>query len=121
MKNILGIILIGLATNIRAQSEQANTSGGMVSTVSSVSNGPEIGLYQLAFGKVTIDGKEVDTAIQWNSKTGEARMLNAASFSDKSTGQKGNLVGWVPVTDLQQAVKNLAKDIKDKQQSSQSQ
>jgi hypothetical protein len=48
-------------------------------------------------------------------------MLNAASFSDKSTGQKGNLVGWVPVTDLQQAIKNLAKDIKEKQQSTQSQ
>ena len=118
MKNILGIILIGLAANIHAQSEQVNTSGGMVSTVSSVSNSPEVGLYQLAFGKVTIDGKEVDTAIQWNSKTGEARMLNAAAFSDKSTGQKGNLVGWVPVIDLQQAVSNLAKEISQKQGSS---
>jgi len=43
--------LIGLAANIHAQIEQKNTSGGMVTTVSSVSNGPEIGLYQLVIGK----------------------------------------------------------------------
>jgi len=115
MKRIIGIILIGIAGNIHAQNDQTNNSNGMLGAVSSVSTGAEVGLYQLAFGKVTIDGKEVETAIQWNSKTGEARMLNAAAFSDKSTGQKGNLVGWVPIVDLQQAIKNLAKEISEKQ------
>ena len=74
--------------------------------------------FLLAFGKVTIGGKEVDTAIQWNTKTGEARMLNAASFSDKSTGQEGNLVGWVPIVDLQQAIQNLATQIQNQQTNS---
>lgn len=72
-------------------------------------------LYHLAFGKVTVGGKEVETAIQWNTKTGEARMLNAASFSDKSTGREGNLVGWVPLVDLQQAVQKLSAEIQTKQ------
>ena len=71
--------------------------------------------YLLAFGKVTVGGKEVETAIQWNTKTGEARMLNATSFSDKGTGQEGNLVGWVPLIDLQQSIQNLSSDIKAKQ------
>jgi len=42
-------------------------------------------------------------------------MLNAASFSDKSTGKEGNLVGWVPLIDLQQAIQNLSTDIKARQ------
>ena len=72
--------------------------------------------FLLAFGKVTIADKEVETAIQWNTKTGEARMLNAASFADKGTGQQGNLIGWVPLVDLQQAVQNLAAQIEAKKQ-----
>ncbi len=71
--------------------------------------------FQLAFGKVTIGDKEVSTAIEWNTRTGEARMLNAASFSDKKTGQQGNIIGWVPVVDLQQAVQNLASQIQKQQ------
>jgi len=73
--------------------------------------------FQVAFGKVTIGDKEVSTAIEWNTRTGEARMLNAASFSDKETGQQGNLIGWVPVVDLQQAVQNLASQIQKQQTS----
>jgi hypothetical protein len=73
------------------------------------------GTFQCIATKVTIADKEVDSVVQWNTKTGEARLLNAASFADKATGQQGNLIGWVPLTDLQQAVQNLAQQIQAQQ------
>ncbi|MCX8493285.1 MAG: hypothetical protein ORN23_03525 [Chthoniobacterales bacterium] len=73
------------------------------------------GTFQCIATKVTITDKQVDSVVQWNTKTGEARLLNAASFADKATGQQGNLIGWVPLTDLQQAVQNLAQQIQAQQ------
>ncbi len=73
------------------------------------------GTFQCIATKLTIADKQVDSVVQWNTKTGEARLLNAASFADKSTGQQGNLIGWVPLTDLQQAVQNLASQIQAQQ------
>jgi len=71
--------------------------------------------FQCISAKITIADKQVDSVVQWNTKTGEARLLNAASFADKSTGQQGNLIGWVPLVDLQQAVQNLAQQIQAQQ------
>jgi hypothetical protein len=71
--------------------------------------------FQCISTKITIADKQVDSVVQWNTKTGEARLLNAASFADKSTGQQGNLIGWVPLVDLQQAVQNLAQQIQAQQ------
>jgi hypothetical protein len=71
--------------------------------------------FQCISAKITIGEKQVDSVVQWNTKTGEARLLNAASFADKSTGQQGNLIGWVPLVDLQQAVQNLAQQIQAQQ------
>ena len=71
--------------------------------------------FQCISAKITIADKQVDSVVQWNTKTGEARLLNAASFADKSTGQQGNLIGWVPLVDLQQAVQNLASQIQQQQ------
>jgi hypothetical protein len=71
--------------------------------------------FQCISSKITIADKQVDSVVQWNTKTGEARLLNAASFADKSTGQQGNLIGWVPLVDLQQAVQNLAQQIQAQQ------
>jgi hypothetical protein len=73
------------------------------------------GTFQCIATKITIANKDVDSVVQWNTKTGEARLLNAASFADKSTGQQGNLIGWVPLTDLQNAVQNLAQQIQSQQ------
>lgn len=73
------------------------------------------GAFQCVSVVVTIADKQVNSVVEWNSKTGEARLLNAASFADKSTGQQGNLIGWVPLTDLQQAVQNLASQIQSQQ------
>lgn len=76
---------------------------------------PEQASFQCISAKITIADKQVDSVVQWNTKTGEARLLNAASFADKSTGQQGNLIGWVPLVDLQQAVQNLASQIQAQQ------
>lgn len=72
-------------------------------------------IYQAIAAKITIADKQVDSVVEWNTKTGEARLLNAASFADKSTGQQGNLIGWVPLVDLNQAVQNLASQIQAQQ------
>lgn len=112
--SFLVVILVFVAGSLTAESSEKNnaltTTSGFAATNE---DGPP--QYLLAFGKVTVGGKDVETAIQWNTKTGEARMLNAASFSDKSTGKEGNLVGWVPLIDLQQAIQNLSTDIKARQ------
>lgn len=75
----------------------------------------EESVFQCISAKITIADKQVDSVVQWNTKTGEARLLNAASFADKSTGQQGNLIGWVPLVDLQQAVQNLSSQIQAQQ------
>jgi hypothetical protein len=72
--------------------------------------------FQCIAAKITIGDKQVDSVVLWNTKTGEARLLNSASFADKTTGQKGNLIGWVPLLDLQRAVQNLQAQIQEQQQ-----
>ena len=74
--------------------------------------------FQCIAAKLTIGDKQVDSVVQWNAKTGEARLLNAASFADKATGQNGNLIGWVPLVDLQQAVQNLQAQMQAQQKAS---
>ena len=69
---------------------------------------PEQQSIQCIAAKVSIGDKQIDSVIQWNVMTGEGRLLNAASFSDKSTGKQGSLIGWVPLVDLQKAVQNLS-------------
>ena len=93
--SLLAILSLGLAACGEKSSDQA--------------------AFQCISAKITIADKQVDSVVQWNTKTGEARLLNAASFADKSTGQQGNLIGWVPLVDLQQAVQNLAAQIQAQQ------
>lgn len=93
--SLLAVLSLGLAACGEKPAEQAS--------------------FQCISAKITIADKQVDSVVQWNTKTGEARLLNAASFADKSTGQQGNLIGWVPLVDLQQAVQNLASQIQAQQ------
>jgi hypothetical protein len=72
--------------------------------------------FQCISAVITIADKPVNSVVLWNTGTGEARLLNSASFADKSSGQQGNLIGWVPLTDLQQAVQNLASQIQAQHQ-----
>jgi len=73
------------------------------------------GTFQCVPVVLTIADKQVFSVLEYNTKTSESRLLNAASFADKSTGQQGNLIGWVPLTGLQQAVQNLATQIQSQQ------
>lgn len=57
--------------------------------------------------KVTIGTNSVDTVVRYNKFTGEAQLLNAASFASKATGAQGNIIGWVPLGDLKNAVQEL--------------
>ena len=57
--------------------------------------------------KVTIGTNSIDTVVRFNKVTGEAQLLNAASFASKATGAQGNIIGWVPLGDLKNAVQEL--------------
>jgi len=57
--------------------------------------------------KVTIGTNTIDTVVRYNKFSGEAQLLNAASFASKATGAQGNIIGWVPLGDLKNAVQEL--------------
>jgi len=57
--------------------------------------------------KVTIGTNAIDTVVRFNKVNGEAQLLNAASFASKATGAQGNIIGWVPLGDLKNAVQEL--------------
>lgn len=59
--------------------------------------------------KVTIGTNAIDTVVRFNKVNGEAQLLNAASFASKATGAQGNVIGWVPLGDLRNAVEELVK------------
>jgi hypothetical protein len=57
--------------------------------------------------KVTIGTNAIDTVVRYNKVSGEAQLLNAAAFASKATGAQGNIIGWVPLGDLKNAVQEL--------------
>ena len=59
--------------------------------------------------KVTIGTNAIDTVVRYNKVSGEAQLLNAASFASKATGAQGNVIGWVPLGDLRSAVQELVQ------------
>lgn len=63
--------------------------------------------YECIAAKVTIGTNSIDTVVRFNKVTGEAQLLNAASFASKATGAQGNIIGWVPLGDLKNAVQEL--------------
>ena len=63
--------------------------------------------YECIAAKVTIGTNTIDTVVRYNKFTGEAQLLNAASFASKATGAQGNIIGWVPLGDLKNAVQEL--------------
>lgn len=60
-------------------------------------------------GKVTIGTNSIDTVVRYNKVNGEAQLLNAASFASRTTGEQGNVIGWVPLGDLRSAVQELVQ------------
>jgi len=63
--------------------------------------------YECISAKVTIGTNAIDTVVRFNKVTGEAQLLNAAAFASKATGAQGNIIGWVPLGDLKNAVQEL--------------
>lgn len=59
--------------------------------------------------EVTIGTNSIDTVVRYNKVSGEAQLLNAASFASKATGAQGNVIGWVPLGDLRSAVQELVQ------------
>jgi len=59
--------------------------------------------------EVTIGTNSIDTVVRYNKVSGEAQLLNAASFASKATGAQGNVIGWVPLGDLRTAVQELVQ------------
>ena len=65
--------------------------------------------YECIAAKVTIGTNAIDTVVRFNKVNGEAQLLNAASFASKATGAQGNIIGWVPLGDLKNAVEELVQ------------
>lgn len=63
--------------------------------------------YECIAAEVTIGTNSIDTVVRYNKVTGEAQLLNAAAFASKATGAQGNIIGWVPLGDLKNAVQEL--------------
>ena len=63
--------------------------------------------YECIAAKVTIGTNSIDTVVRYNKVNGEAQLLNAAAFASKATGAQGNIIGWVPLGDLKNAVQEL--------------
>ncbi len=65
--------------------------------------------FECISAKLTIGTNTVDTVVRYNKFNGEAQLLNAASFASKATGAQGNIIGWVPLPDLKNAVEELVQ------------
>ena len=59
--------------------------------------------------KVTVGTNSIDTVVRYNKVNGEAQLLNAASFASRTTGEQGNVIGWVPLGNLRDAVQELVQ------------
>jgi hypothetical protein len=75
--------------------------------------------YECITAKVTIGTNTIDTVVRFNKVNGEAQLLNAASFASKATGAQGNIIGWVPLGDLKNAVEELVQREQAMQQQAQ--
>ena len=76
--------------------------------------------YECIAAKVTIGTNAIDTVVRFNKVNGEAQLLNAASFASKATGAQGNIIGWVPLGELKNAVQELVQREQTMQQQAQS-
>ena len=82
-------------------------SAALLSGCSDKSTSADAAPYECIAAKVTIGTNAIDTVVRFNKVTGEAQLLNAASFASKATGAQGNIIGWVPLGDLKNAVQEL--------------
>ena len=84
-------------------------SAGLVACqpkTSHVSNGGD-GPFECIAATITVAGKPMTTVIQWNAKTGMARLLDTMVVTSKATGAQNIAIGWMPLGDLQASIQEL--------------
>lgn len=62
--------------------------------------------FQCIGATLTIGGKQVPSVIEWNTKTGAARVIDSTTLVSRS-GAQNTVIGWVPLTDLQNVVQEI--------------
>lgn len=65
------------------------------------------GSFQCISATIMIAGKPTTTVVEWNSKTGMARILDSMVVTSKATGAQNVVVGWIPLGDLQSAIQEI--------------
>ncbi|MBM3857912.1 MAG: hypothetical protein FJ390_08155 [Verrucomicrobia bacterium] len=65
------------------------------------------GPFQCISATIMIAGKPTATVVQWNAKTGMARILDSMVVTSKATGAQNVVVGWIPLGDLQGAIQEI--------------
>ena len=71
--------------------------------------------FQIIAAKIPVGEKTVDSVVEWNTKTGEARLLSSAVVTDKANGQSAPVIGWVGLQDFQQSFQNAASRLQAQQ------
>ncbi len=70
-------------------------------------NGISEGPFQCISATIMVAGKPTTTVLEWNTKTGMARILDSMVVTSKATGSQNVVVGWVPLGDLQGAIQEI--------------
>lgn len=63
--------------------------------------------FQCISATIMVAGKPTTTVLEWNTKTGMARILDSMVVTSKATGAQNILIGWVPLGDLQGALQEI--------------
>lgn len=71
------------------------------------SNEMRDGSFQCIAATIMIAGKPTTTVVEWNTKTGMARLLDSMIVTSKATGTQNVVVGWIPLGDLQGAIQEI--------------
>lgn len=70
-------------------------------------NGAGDGPFQCISATIMVAGKPTTTVLEWNEKTGMARILDSMVVTSKATGAQTIVIGWIPLGDLQGAIQEI--------------
>jgi len=70
-------------------------------------NGAGDGPFQCISATIMVAGKPTTTVVEWNEKTGMARILDSMVVTSKATGAQNIVIGWIPLGDLQGAIQEI--------------
>ncbi len=70
-------------------------------------NGAGDGPFQCISATIMVAGKPTTTVLEWNEKTGMARILDSMVVTSKATGAQNVVIGWIPLGDLQSAIQEI--------------